>query len=159
MYELMTNVVGKDMATGNYAKSYADVNLEENSEEQLISIENEGEYEETYRGKETSSSSTQKRQHRKRNRMYEDDGIEKLSKQIGDVAFAIQSLNKNQLDVNALYTEVMKIEGFDEITLGDAFDHLVQNEMLANAFMAKNANLRKIWVQNFMNQLYYRPAC
>jgi hypothetical protein len=159
MYELMTNVVGKDMATGNYAKSYADVNLEENSEEQLISIENEGEYEETYRGKETSSSSTQKRQHRKRNRMYEDDGIEKLSKQIGDVAFAIQSLNKNQLDVNALYTEVMKIEGFDEITLGDAFDHLVQNEMLANAFMAKNANLRKIWVQNFMNQHYYRPAC
>jgi len=27
--------------------------------------------------------------------MYEDDGIEKLSKQIEDVAFAIQSLNKN----------------------------------------------------------------
>jgi len=55
--------------------------------------------------------------------MYEDDGVEKLFKQIGDVAFAIQSLNKNQLDVNALYAEVMKIEGFDEITLGDAFDH------------------------------------
>ena len=69
--------------------------------------------------------------------MYEDDGVEKLSKQIGDVAFAIQSLNKNQLDVNALYTEVMKIEGFDEITLRDAFDHLVQHEMLAKAFMEK----------------------
>ncbi|KAI5556705.1 hypothetical protein BDE02_18G053700 [Populus trichocarpa] len=123
MYEAMTIVVGKDMTTGNYAKSYAD------------------------------------RQHRKRNRMYEDDGVEKLSKQIGDVALAIQSLSKNQLDVNALYAEVMKIEGFDEITLGEAFDHLVQNEMLAKAFMAKNANLRKIWVQNFVNQHYYRPAC
>jgi hypothetical protein len=78
--------------------------------------------------------------------MYEDDGVEKLSKQIGDVAFAIQSLIKNQLDVNALYAEEMKIEGFDEITLEDAFDHLVQNEMFAKAFMAKNANLRKIWV-------------
>ncbi|KAI5554470.1 hypothetical protein BDE02_19G015500 [Populus trichocarpa] len=121
MYEVMTIVVGKDMATGNYVKSYAD-------------------------GKETSSSSTQKMQHRKRNRIYEDDGVEKLSKQIGDVAFAIQSLIKNQLDVNALYAEEMKIEGFDEITLGDAFDHLVQNEMFAKAFMAKNANLRKIWV-------------
>jgi hypothetical protein len=120
--------------------------LEENTEEQSISIENEGEYEETSKGKETSSSSTLKRQHRKRNHMYEDDGVEKLSKQIGDVALAIQSLRKNQLDVNALYTEVMKIEGFDEITLGEAFDHLVQNEMLAKAFMAKNANLRKIWV-------------
>ena len=137
MYEIMTLVVGKDMATGNYAKSYADVNLEENSEEQSIRIENEGEYEETSKGKETYFSSTQKRQHRKRNRMYEDDGVEKLSKQIGDVAFAIQSLSKNQLDVNALYTEVMKIEGFDEITLGEAFDHLVQNKMLAKAFRQK----------------------
>ena len=144
MYEIMTLVVGKDMATGNYAKSYADVNLEENTEEQSISIENEGEYEETSKGKETSSSTTQKRQHRKRNRLYEDNGVEKLSKKIGDVAFAIQNLNKNQLDVNELYTEVMKIKGFDEITLGDAFDHLVQHEILAKAFMVKNANLRKI---------------
>jgi len=137
MYEIMTIVVGKDMVTGNYAKSYADVNLKENTEEQSISIENEGEYKETSKGKETSSSSTQKRQHRKRNRMYEDDGVEKLSKQIGDVALAIQSLSKNQFDVNALYAEVMKIEGFDEITLGEAFDHLVQNEMLAKVFLAK----------------------
>ena len=55
----MIIVVGKDMATGNYAKSYVDVNLEKNTEEQSISIENEGEYEETSRGKETSSSSAQ----------------------------------------------------------------------------------------------------
>jgi hypothetical protein len=34
MYEAMTIVVGKDMATRNYTKSYADVNLEENTEEQ-----------------------------------------------------------------------------------------------------------------------------
>jgi hypothetical protein len=59
--------------------------------------------------------------------MHEDSGVEKLPKKIGDVAFAFQNLSKNQLDVNELYTEVMKIEGFDEITLGVAFDHLVQN--------------------------------
>jgi hypothetical protein len=41
----------------------------------------------------------------------------------------------------------MKIEGFEETTLSDAFNHLVQNEMLAKAFMAKNANLKKIWVK------------
>ena len=46
MYEALTIVVGKDMAIGNYAKSYADVNLEENTEEQSISMENEGEYKE-----------------------------------------------------------------------------------------------------------------
>jgi hypothetical protein len=33
MYEAMTIVVRKDMATRNYAKSYTDVNLEENTEE------------------------------------------------------------------------------------------------------------------------------
>ena len=46
MYEAMAIVVGKDMATRNYVKSYVDVNLEENTEEQSISMENEGEYEE-----------------------------------------------------------------------------------------------------------------
>jgi len=158
MYEIMTIVVGKDMAIRNYAKSYADVNLEENTEEQSISFENEGEYEETSKGNETSSSSTQKRQYRKRNHMYEDDGVKNLSKQIRDVALAIQSISKSQLHINALYAEVMKIECFDEITLGEAFDHLVQNKMLAEAFMAKNANLRKIWVQNFVNQHYYKSA-
>jgi hypothetical protein len=35
----------------------------------------------------------------------------------------------------------MKVEGFEEFALGDAFDHLVQNEMLAKTFMTKNANL------------------
>jgi hypothetical protein len=57
---------------------------------------------------------------------------------------AFQNLSKNQFDVNELFTEVMKIEGFDEITLGVAFEHLVQNEMLTKAFMVKNANFRKI---------------
>ena len=142
-----------------YTKSYADVNLKDNTEEQSISIENEGEYEETSKEKETSSSSAQKRQHRNKNCVYEDDNVEKLSKKIRDVAFAIQSLSKNQLDVNELYTEVMKIEGFDEITLGDAFDHLVQHEMLAKSFMVKNVNLRKIWIQNFVNQRCYMPDC
>jgi len=128
-------------------QTYVDVNLEENTKEQSISIKNEGEYEETSKEKETSFSSAQKRQHGKRNRMYEDDNIEKLSKKIGNIAFAIQSLSKNQLDINELYIEVMKIEGFDEITLRDAFDHLVQHEMLAKALMAKNTNLRKIRVR------------
>jgi hypothetical protein len=33
MYEAMAIVVEKDMAIKNYAKSYVDVNLEENTEE------------------------------------------------------------------------------------------------------------------------------
>ena len=47
MYEAMKIIVEKDMATGNYFKSYVDINLEENTEMQSISIENEKKYEET----------------------------------------------------------------------------------------------------------------
>jgi hypothetical protein len=43
MNEAMTIVAGKDMTTENYAKSYVDINLEENIEVKSISIENEGE--------------------------------------------------------------------------------------------------------------------
>jgi len=89
IYEAITIVVGKDMTTRNYAKSYADINLEENIKVQYISIENEGEYEETSKGKEIFFSSAQKRQHKKRNRMYKDNCVEKLSKKIRDVVFAI----------------------------------------------------------------------
>jgi len=154
----MTLVVGKDMATGNFAKSFADVNLEENTEVHSISMENEVEYEETSKGKGTSSSATQKRQHRKRSRMHENDDADKFSKQIGDVVCAMQSINKNQLDVSELYEAVMEVEGFDEITLVCAFDYLVQNEMLAKAFLVKRADLRKFWVQNFVTTHYNRPA-
>ena len=64
---------------------------------------------------------------------------------------------KNSTKINLLffdlYDEMMKTEGFDEITLATAFDYLVQHEMLAKAFMAKNANLRKIWIENFIKEL------
>ena len=81
-------------------------------------------------------------------------------KNVGDVAFVIHNLSKNQLDINELYAEVMKIKGFDEITLNDAFNYLIQNKILAKTFIAKkNVNLRKIWVQNFVNQHHYRSDC
>jgi hypothetical protein len=56
--------------------------------------------------------------------------LKSFLKKVGDVAFAIQNLSKNQLDINKLYAEVMKIESFDEITHDDAFNYLIQNEML-----------------------------
>jgi len=45
MYGAMTIVVRKDMSTGNYTKSYIDINLEENTQLQSISTENKNEYE------------------------------------------------------------------------------------------------------------------
>jgi hypothetical protein len=42
MYEAMIIFVGKDMATGNYVKSYADINLEEDTEMQSIQLKMKG---------------------------------------------------------------------------------------------------------------------
>lgn len=43
----------------------------------------------------------------------------------------------------------MAIEGYGEEFLGDAFDYLVQSDTLAKGFMAKNQNLRKVWLERF----------
>jgi hypothetical protein len=46
----------------------------------------------------------------------------------------------------------MKTEGFDEEMLATAFDYLVQEEKVGRSFMAKNANLRKILLENFFTK-------
>ena len=66
-----------------------------------------------------------------------------------EVAMALQKISKSKLDVDLLYQEVMKTEGFDEEFLGNAFDHLVEWENLAKGFLAKNDKLKRIWLQKF----------
>ncbi|XP_075648613.1 TMV resistance protein N-like [Castanea sativa] len=67
----------------------------------------------------------------------------------GAISHRKRSREKDQLNVEDLYEEVMKIAGFDEHMLASAFDHLVDNERLARAFMAKNARLRTLWLEKF----------
>jgi len=45
---------------------------------------------------------------------------------MGEVAAALQRISKSKLDVDLLYQEVMRIEGFEEEFLGSAFDYLVE---------------------------------
>ena len=150
MYDEMALVVGKDAATGSFAKGFLDIDLVDGS----INIENE-DLEEVSKGNNTSSIGglpSHSKSSRKRSRsisFQDDDNIEKLYAEIGEVAKAIKALNKNELDVGILYEEVMKIEGYDENALSEAFDYLVENEKTAKAFLAKNANLKKLWVTNF----------
>ncbi|KAH7845745.1 hypothetical protein Vadar_005506 [Vaccinium darrowii] len=71
--------------------------------------------------------------------------------QIGEVALAIKKLGDDWFDVKDFYDEVMKTEGFDEFTFASAFDHLVENEKVAKAFMVKSARLRRAWLEGFFN--------
>jgi len=76
---------------------------------------------------------------RGRKRARDDDSdLQNISAQMEKVAAAVQRIYKSKLDVNLLYQEVMRIEGFEEGFLGSTFDHLVEHENLAKGFLAKN---------------------
>ena len=156
MYDEMAIVVGKDMATGSFAKSFNDINVEEN-EVNSINIEDDS-LEEVTAGKATSSyaPSSQAKSQRKRSRSFTslEDCVEKVSGQLGELAKAVNNLSQNQLNVDKLYKEVMKMEdeGFEHSSLGDAFDHLMENVNQAKAFIAKDNDLKKVWLRNFFQQ-------
>ncbi|KAL3512062.1 hypothetical protein ACH5RR_024779 [Cinchona calisaya] len=96
------------------------------------------------------ASTSGTKQHRKRSRS--NDEIEKNSEKLGEVATALTKLSNNRLIVSDLYAELMKMKGYDDEFLATVFDHLVQNEMLALAFMAKSEKLRRISLDNFKKE-------
>ena len=44
----------------------------------------------------------------------------------------------------------MMADGYSKDMLATAFDHLYANEKTARGFLAKNARLRKLWLDGFL---------
>ena len=65
---------------------------------------------------------------------------------------ALKKINRGPVDYTALYNEViaMMVDGYSEDMLTTAFDHLCENEKTAGGFLAKNARLRKLWLDSFL---------
>ena len=154
MYDKMALIFCKDNATGSSTKSFSGIE----SEKRILELESNAldiDFEKASKGKQVNSSNAAlsgASSNRKRSRTNQDSNYGKFSKQLRKVELAIKKLKKDQLDVNELYEEVMKIERFSEVMLAFAFDHLVDNERVAKAFMAKNARLRTLWLESFFNQ-------
>ncbi|PHT42330.1 hypothetical protein CQW23_16355 [Capsicum baccatum] len=90
---------------------------------------------------------------RKRKRSFEgQDVVGDISIKFGEVATVIGRMIDSRPDVTKLYQEVMAMEGYNKEFLGDAFDYLVQSNTLAKAFMVKNQNLHKVWLEQFKQQ-------
>ncbi|THF97981.1 hypothetical protein TEA_010595 [Camellia sinensis var. sinensis] len=120
-YDETAVVIGRDMATGNFAKSFVNIDAEAKIVESIdfgIDVEDVAK-----RKYVTSSSeiSSEARSH-KRNHCDQDDSYDKLSEQIGEVASAIKKLTEDQVNGNDLYEEVMKMQGYDEFMLAQ---HLI----------------------------------
>ncbi|KNA03862.1 hypothetical protein SOVF_205150, partial [Spinacia oleracea] len=143
MYEEISIVVGKDMARRDFSKSFADI--------EVTSIEcGQGPTTTTENGpiKSESATSSEPRPHRKRTRVEEEGcDLQQISTQLGEVVGALKKFSNNQLDVEKLHEEIMKMEDFDELVRDAAFDHLVEREMLAKAFLTKRESLRRLWLQ------------
>ena len=144
----------KDLATWSSALSFSDID----SEKMIVDSEaNDPDInsEKVSKGEQVISSNAAlcgTSSNRKRSRANQGANFNKFSKQLRKVELAIKELKKDRLDMKELYEEVMKIKRFDEVKLASAFDYLVDNERVAKAFMAKNAGLRSLWLENFFNK-------
>ncbi|XP_019067004.1 uncharacterized protein [Solanum lycopersicum] len=147
MFEEMSLVCGNDRARGDCAKSFEDIGLDCSSEK---GNEDEIEGPSKENGVQDVSETSQVKSSRKRNRHSNvQDVVGDISTKLGEVVATISKIADNRLDVTSLYEEVMAIEGYGEDFLGDAFDYLVQSDTLAKVLMAKNQNLRKVWLERF----------
>ncbi|XP_030473383.1 uncharacterized protein At2g29880-like [Syzygium oleosum] len=149
MYDEMSLVVGRDMATGSFAKQLGDVDV---TEVDSSPIDLDDDFDELMKGSKTSSSTvpSEKRAHKRRRCSDNDDKYAPFSKQLGEMALTIKSLGQSGINYSQLYNEVMKVDGYDEVSLGSVFDYLVENENIGKAFMVKSVNLKKVWIDKFL---------
>ncbi|KAG8478834.1 hypothetical protein CXB51_028797 [Gossypium anomalum] len=146
-YDEMTLVVGKDMATGSFARTFADIDLDDDNIGS-VPIDRENEATEEVRTN-VSSSGTSKRKRKKAQESVEDEQIKLVSEQLGQIANALKQFTADKTP--HLYKEVMsmEVEGFDDDFLCSVFDYLVSHESEAKAFLVKRKKHRKIWLQKF----------
>lgn len=146
----MCIVCGDDQATGVFAKSSADDTYEE-----VVDLSSNDDVVPTINSTQVNVSSVISpivRKHGKRPRPINEFGemVNKLAEAVEHVAEAVKSCKSNiQEHTSYLYTEVMKSEGFDELTLEAAFDFLNENDKIARSFLVKGADGRYRWLKKF----------
>ncbi|XP_075645311.1 uncharacterized protein LOC142616321 [Castanea sativa] len=69
-----------------------------------------------------------------------------------EITVALKEINWGLVDFNSLYSEVMAmvVDGYNEDMLATAFDHMRENKKAARRFLAKNAKLRKLWMDSYL---------
>ena len=157
-YDELAIVVGKDIATGDFSKSYVDIENEldngDNAEFVADNVE-EGVVEKGKNAVESSTTGSGISKSRKRGRApsnADNSMLTDLSDQLKEIAVALKEINWGPVDYTALYNEVMAMmaDGYSEDMLATAFDHLCENEKTTRGFLAKNTRLRKLWLDGFL---------
>ena len=158
MYDKLTIVVGKDTATGGFSKSYVDIKNEPDNGDSAEFVADNVEEGVVEKGKNAVKSSTtglgiSKSRKRRRTPSNADDSVlTDLSNQLKEIVVVLKEINRGSVDYTAFYNEVMAMmaDGYSEDMLATAFDHLRENEKATRRFLAKNARLRKLWLNGFL---------
>ena len=159
MYDELAIAVGKDMATGSFAKSYVNLDTQqENGDDTEIVADNgeEGVVDKGEKGKNVVESSTtgstvsksRKRGHAPPN---DDSVLTDMFDQLKEITVALKEINQGPVDYTSLYSKVMAMasNGYNEDMLATTFDHLCENKQAVRRFLAKNAKLRKLWMDSY----------
>ena len=157
-YDELAIVVGKDTATGGFSKSYVDLENETDNGDSAEFVADNVEEGVVEKGKNAVESSTtglgisKSRKRRRAPSNADDSVLTDLSDQLKEIAVALKEINQGPVDYTALYNEVMAmmVDGYSEDMLTTAFDHLCENEKTARGLIAKNARLRKLWLDGFL---------
>ena len=158
MYDELAIVVGKDTATGGFSKSYVDFEHEpDNGKSAKFVVDNveEGVVKKGKNAVESSTTGSGISKSRKRRRAasnVDDSVLTDLSDQLKEIAVTLKEINRGPLDYTTLYNQVMAmmVDGYSEDMLATTFDHLCENEKTSRGFLAKNARLRKLWLNSFL---------
>ncbi|KAK5826609.1 hypothetical protein PVK06_021535 [Gossypium arboreum] len=123
-YDEMALVVGKDMATGSFARTFADIALDDDNQDS-VPVDCENEEVEEVRTK-VSSSGTSKRKRKNTQESDVDEQIKFMGEQLGKIANALEQFTADKTP--QLYEELMSMEeeGFDDDFLCSVFDYLLK---------------------------------
>ncbi|KAE8726869.1 putative ripening-related protein 6-like [Hibiscus syriacus] len=146
-YDEMALVVSQDMATRSFARTFADIDLDDINEGSIpLNFDTQHVDEERAN---ISSSGTSKCKRKNVQENVEHDHIQFVGEKLGEIAEALKKFTEDRTPY--LYEEVMSIEkeGFGDDFLCEVFDFLAKNELEAKAFLAKKTKHRKIWLQKF----------
>ena len=156
MYNELAIVVGKDMATCNFAKSYVDLDTQQKNDDDTKIVADNGEEGVVDKGKNVVESSTIgstiSKSHKRGYAPPSDDSVlTDLFDQLKEIVVVLKEINRGPIDYTSLYFEVMAMasNGYSENMLTTAFDHMYENKNVTRGFLAKNAKLRKLWMDSY----------
>ncbi|KAK5833130.1 hypothetical protein PVK06_016942 [Gossypium arboreum] len=122
-YDEMALVVGKDMATGSFARTFADIDLDDGNQDS-VPLDCYNEEDEEVRTN-VSSSGTSKRKRKNVQESVVDEQVKFVGEQLGKIANALEQFTADK--TLQLYEQVMSMEeeGFHDDFLRSVFDYLV----------------------------------